>query len=275
MASSVPGGDVVLDRDVPPGVGHLREVADRYRDQIGRVGDVHAPVPGAPAVRLVGHLQQLAVADHHERALDGGDHLGGGAVVRRVPAREPEAVEVGLPLGPDLAGLVGIAAVGAHEVEDGLGVGGVVDRHLQAVLGAVAAVELHGQGLRRGVDGEGALGAVDAHLPDVQTGGVEHQRIDSRQEGDEGVGGGAGDAAGVPVEGEVEAQVLEVVLPRGHVARGRPLGREISRRGWDGRGEDQEERGGEHRPDMLSAGSHGFSPSKTPAMLQPRTALSA
>jgi hypothetical protein len=105
-------------------------------------------------------------------------------------------------------------------------VGGVVDGRLDAVRGTVGPVQLDGEGLGLRVESEGALGAVDAHLVNVEPGGVEDQGVEPGQEGRQGVGGGAGDAPGVPIEREVELQVLEVILPRRHVAGRRALGRE-------------------------------------------------
>ena len=66
---------------------------------------------------------------------DRDDHLGGGPIVRIVVAGEPVVRVLGLALGPDGQGLLGIGRVGMHEVEPGSGEPGVFDRQVEGIVG--------------------------------------------------------------------------------------------------------------------------------------------
>jgi hypothetical protein len=172
-----PRRHVILDRDALPFVGDPREFTDHHRDQVGGVRLLHGPVERPPAVGPVGHLGEPAVAHGHERAGDRGDHLGGGFVVRVVPAREPLAAEIGLSLRPDLPRLLRIGGVRPHEPEPGPGARRVVDGDLQLVAGSARPVEADGQGLGRRIEGERQPGSVlsQADAGHVQTLGVEDE----------------------------------------------------------------------------------------------------
>ena len=107
----------------------------------------------------------------------------------------------------------------------------------------------------------------EPHLADFEPGGVEDQAVEPGQQGRQGLGGGAGDAPGVPVEGEVELQVLEVVLPRGHVPGRRTVGSERLPLGETRKGRQDEEQEDEKTGRSGAMGCHGASVVMTPAEL--------
>src|SRR5580704_15299407 len=128
-------GGVVGYGDAAPGIFYFFEFAGHNREEIRGAGYGFSPGPRLHTVGSVGDVDELAVGNCDPGGGDGEDGFCGEAVIGIVVGRKVVARVLGLALGPDLLGAVGVILVGKDEVEALRGFGLVANGDLEFFAG--------------------------------------------------------------------------------------------------------------------------------------------
>jgi MoxR-like ATPase len=187
-----------------------REVADRQRDEVGRVRHVELEVLRAGGAGAA-IADQDAVRPRGEVRRDGHLDFAGGLLVRGVEAREPVARVLVLALGPDLHALAGVALVGPDEVQAAARAAGVRHGEGEALAGGGGAAQVDPQ--VAAVGHELAADAVDGHRRDGELDGVELDVAGPWRDHADGQLGPPGDPPRRRIDVEDQPDVLDVDDP--------------------------------------------------------------
>src|SRR5580704_618150 len=128
-------GGVVGDGDAAPGIFYFLEFAGDNREEIRGARYGFFPGPRLHTVGSVGDVDELAVGNGDPGGGDSEDGFGGETVIGIVIGRQVVARVLGLALGPDLLGTVGVILVGKDEVEALRGFGLVANGDLEFFAG--------------------------------------------------------------------------------------------------------------------------------------------
>ncbi len=210
-----------VDAGLLGAVAKLCERADDEREQIGGLGQRERVVPaGGAAVGQVGPVAQITVRQHERPGGRRADHLGGELFDRLIEAGPEVAGVVVLPLRPALRRAIGVAGVGADEVEPAARPAGVADGDLERLVLGRRLRQRHVQ--RLAVVDEGGRVLADRHALDVELDGVEADRGQPLAAGGDGQRGRSGEALGRQIDLPLEADVLEADRPIADEVRARP-----------------------------------------------------